>query len=712
MTENQELARSKSELVVNVEKEKSSRLLAEERLKISKSSLLLTKQENEELNKRGLVLENNLAKQDTRTQETISELIDCKSQLATLSAELKNSIAKENLLNTSHQKLKETNEQLTKERNELTILVTQLQTLQKERDTLLKDSDDNFKGKIDSLEAEISQLRTLLSQKATELSDFMSTSDSRSRWYQEKIDALNECLKSTTSDLNSKTQMIQELQSQQSLLTSKLRDAETKSQSYSVLNQTDDVLTQTDALRSELEKTRINLKDAFSQVDEYKGLYASTKETLTAMTTALEHSKQDHTIEVETLKKERDALSNDAAVLKDQLANLNSELDYQKNLLETLKHEHNKCEEEVKSNKTALASMKDQYQLELSKLTEDLNQQAMYANKAQENYEQELQRHADVSKTISQLREEAQKHKNKVHSLEASITELKKSLEENESCWAAQKQEYETQASLSSQRIEDLSTQNRLLFDQISLKDTDSIPINDELKSEARELISTLKRECDILQTKLELAKRDESNLKQKLEFTEQELSVAKSEIRKSQVTSDTRSIMIEENSKILEQLNQVNLLRESNITLRNELQRKSQRNQDLERNVEELQEALKPLENDILTLQRSVGAKDKQISLITEEVNRWKQRSQDILLKYERVDPEEHKKLAEELSQARAEAAANAQQRSELEDRFQRLKKQARERLDNARTTQNTLNAELTEARESQKASFRRCSG
>ena len=243
MTENQELARSKSELVVNVEKEKSSRLLAEERLKISKSSLLLTKQENEELNKRGLVLENNLAKQDTRTQETISELIDCKSQLATLSAELKNSIAKENLLNTSHQKLKETNEQLTKERNELTILVTQLQTLQKERDTLLKDSDDNFKGKIDSLEAEISQLRTLLSQKATELSDFMSTSDSRSRWYQEKIDALNECLKSTTSDLNSKTQMIQELQSQQSLLTSKLRDAETKSQSYSVLNQTDDVLT-------------------------------------------------------------------------------------------------------------------------------------------------------------------------------------------------------------------------------------------------------------------------------------------------------------------------------------------------------------------------------------------------------------------------------------------------------------------------------------
>ncbi|CUS24744.1 LAQU0S19e00650g1_1 [Lachancea quebecensis] len=704
-SEIQDLLKQKTKLAIEVEKERTSKCLAEERLKVSQGSLKLTKQENEELNKRYHIIQENLLKQDTKTQETLSSLVESQSKVATLEAELKSSIARIESLRSSQKQKAESNEQLTAERNNLMILVTQLQTLQGERDTLLEDTEKGYKEKVQSLEVEVSQLRLQLSKKSDEFNDFVTTSDSRSRWYQEKIDSLNETLKDVSSQVASQTQATRNLESQKKLLEGRLKEAETRAQSYDVLNQTDDVLAQTETLRMELEKSKIKLQDAYSQIEEQRGSCKSTEEALSAVTTAFERFKHEHSKDLGDMKKKEGELVSQVEALEHQLSNLNNELGHQKKQFDSEKVELENQIVSLHSSQSAVDSMKGHYEAQLGKLTQDLNQQAAFANKAQENYEQELQKHADVSKTISQLREESQKYKNQVSTLHSSIKQLEKIVDESDGKWLSQKEDYEAQLRSSNQRIEDLAVQNGLLLDQLDLevKHSDVELGQDEPQGKVRELITSLRRERDILQTKLEVSKRSETVLHQKLESIEQELSYTREELSKLQALSGQNSITAEEHNKLLEQLNQLNLLRESNITLRSEVQKKSQRCQELEGQVNDLQQSLQPLESELASLKRSVKAKDSQISLISEETNRWKQRSQDILSKFERIDPEEHKKLGEELSQAKAELATKADQNSELEDRFQRLKKQARERLDAAKAVQNSLSAELAQAREAQ---------
>ncbi|KAM3162371.1 Ubiquitin-like domain-containing protein [Lachancea thermotolerans] len=704
-SEIQELLRQKTKLAIEIEKERTSKCLAEERLKVSQGSLKLTKQENEELNKRYHIIQDNLLKQDTKTQETLSCLIESQSKLATLESELKSSVAKIESLSSSQKKNTESIEKLTAERNNLTILVTQLQTLQGERDKLLAETEKSYKEKVDALEVEASQLRTQLSRKDEEFNDFIQTNDSRSQWYQEKIDSLNETLKVVTSQLESQAQTTRDLESQKKLLEGRLKEVETKAQSYDVLNQTDDVLAQTEALRMELEKSKIKLQDAYSQIEEHRSRYKSAEEALSAITDAFERFKNEHSKDFGNMKKKEDELVGQVEALKHQISNLNNELGHQKKQFDSEKNELENQLVSLQSTQETMNSMKEHYEQQLGKLTQDLNQQAAFANKAQENYEQELQRHADVSKTISQLREESQKYKNQASVLQSSIEQLEKTLDESDGKWLNQKEEYEAQLRSLNQRIEDLTVQNGLLLDQLDLeaKDPSSELGQSEPQEKVRELITSLRRERDILQTKLEVSKRSETVSLRKLEAIEQELSFAKEELSSLQALSSQNSIMADEHNKLLEQLNQLNLLRESNITLRSEVQKKTQRCQELEGQIDNLQQSLQPLESELASLKRSVRAKDSQISLISEETNRWKQRSQDILSKFERIDPEEHKKLGEELSQAKAELAAKADQNSELEDRFQRLKKQARERLDAAKAVQNNLSVELAQAREAQ---------
>ncbi|SCU94095.1 LANO_0E05666g1_1 [Lachancea nothofagi CBS 11611] len=698
-----ELLKSKTELLVEVEQQKSSKSLAEERLKIAQGSLTLAKQECNELNRRYHKLQDNSAKQDAKTQETISEVIDCKSQIASLTAELKISVSNSEFLRSSHEKTKETNDQLIKERNELSILVAQLQTLQKERDTNLKEAEKNFKEKLGDLDVEINQLRGQLSTKNQEFNDYISASDSKIQWYQEKIDSLNATLTATVAKLSTITETMQNLESQHKVLEIKLMESETKNQSYSVINQTSDVLVQTETLRNELEKTKISLKDAYSQVDEYKNLYTSTGENLSSITAAFEDLKTRHNGEIEGMKKMEESLREEIFALRNHLSELNAELNHEKEEYNSKKKDYDEQLNTLKISQESIDAIKHQYQQQVNQLTSDLNEQASFANKAQENYEQELQRHADVSKTISQLREQSQTYKNEVQSLKSSNKEFQRILEENEESWARQKQNYESRLDTMNQRVEDLLTQNRLLFDQLDLKSIRDTPENDPsgMQSDIRELISTLRRECDIYQTKLEVVKRDESLLQRKLQISEAELLAAKEELNNYQASADKNSYLAEEHNKILEQLNQLNLLRESNITLRNDLQSKSKQNQTLAAKVEELQAVINPLESELSSLKRSMATKDKQLSLMSEETERWKQRSQDILHTYERVDPEEHKKMIDELLQIKNELAEKTDQNTELEDRFQRLKKQARERLDTARAAQTSLATELAELRE-----------
>ncbi|SCU89538.1 LAFA_0E18888g1_1 [Lachancea sp. 'fantastica'] len=696
-TQVNDLLKTRADLLLEVERERSSRTLADERLRLANETLKLAKRESKEVASKCDKLQDTLIRQDARTQETVTDIIDCKSHIARLSSELKNSIANSELLRASHEKDRRTIEQLTSEKSELSVLVAQLQTLQKEREALIHGTESSFEGKIEILNQEIRQLRSQLVSKAQDLEAFVSATDSKSQWYQNKIDSLNESLSETTAKLNLQMDALHHLKAQSA---SSEPSAQVPSTLQSYDNQTGNE--QTPSLRIEIGKLKLHLQEAYSQVDEYKSMNASTEECLSSVTEAYEQLKSDHSRESANAKEQEKVLKEEISTLTTSLSSLASKLKDEREQLTSKNDDITNRMSAFKESQQSIDTLKEHYQKQLDQLTFDLKEQSALTSQTHKKYEEELQRHADASRVMNRFREESETIK---HQLQTAITahkDLQKTLESREEEWVTKKRDLESQLDAANHRIEDLLTQNRLLFNQVEFKfsEQSSGTYTENNDSQSRDLILSLRRECDICRAKLEVVDGERKKLQRKLRISESELLTAKEELNSYESTAARQSIMTEEHEKVLEELNQLNLLRESNITLRSNLQTKSEQNSELEKKVEELQASIGPTENELSSLKHSIAAKDKQIELASEEVDRWKTRTQDILHTYERVDPEEHRKLIEELTQAKAELASKIELNTEIEARFQRLKKQARERLDAAKTLQTTLTADLNAQR------------
>lgn len=67
----------------------------------------------------------------------------------------------------------------------------------------------------------------------------------------------------------------------------------------------------------------------------------------------------------------------------------------------------------------------------------------------------------------------------------------------------------------------------------------------------------------------------------------------------------------------------------------------------------------LDPLKEQVQTLQAEVEAKEHNIKLLEEDNERWKNRNQTILAKYERIDPEELQVLKNEVEALKTERDA-----------------------------------------------------
>ena len=111
-----------------------------------------------------------------------------------------------------------------------------------------------------------------------------------------------------------------------------------------------------------------------------------------------------------------------------------------------------------------------------------------------------------------------------------------------------------------------------------------------------------------------------------------------------------------------MSKINQLNVLRESNDTLRAESDRNMKKARSLTEELRVLQQQLQPLHEDQARLQSELVTKDMQIRLLEEDNARWKSRNEQVLAKYERIDPAELQALKDEVESLRKQAEDAAQ--------------------------------------------------
>ncbi|QLQ81964.1 hypothetical protein HG537_0G02180 [Torulaspora globosa] len=690
----QNLQKTKIDLTVSLEKERSSRTLAEERFKLLQGTLEMTKQENSLLLKRFHDLEDNMSSQEAKATETVHKFIACQSKLSILESKAAYLEEEKSILMASNESMKNDLRKLVEEKNSLTIVITQLQTLQSERETLLNDTHESYKEKLDQMEQSLSNLTSTIESKEEKIRSIELSRDDQIVWYQNKLDTIRDEEKQLKEEMTEKEALIGQLKAQIEDITKRLEENE---KNHAAKSASEDIIGADSKIRHDLEKLSLQLKHAYSQVEQYKEIASAAEESYQKLRAEYDRAREEFDSEIKNLLSEKSNQESEISQLKDSIDFLNSEYAAQRNKTEEEKHELSKRILSLEGSRDALQNVEMEFKQQMDQLKSDLKQQTVYANVAQSNYEEELQRHAEATRIIRELRAEVETARIETEKLNASEQQARALLEANEKNWFNQKTELEKDLEIYRERVEDLSNQNKLLFDQIQLfskgESTDSEP-----HAESRELLTNLRRERDILETKLTVSKREEKVLHQRLLSLEDELSEMRKKFLKSQANDLDQATLAKQHSEIMEQLNQMNLLRESNITLRSAANAAQEKNVELQKELADLQDKILPLECEIDNCHKFIKERDQEIKLLRDETERWKARSHDILRRQEKIDPEEFKKLEEQVASLQEQLKDRTKENTDLDDRFNRLKKQAHEKLNASKITQANLSAELND--------------
>jgi nucleoprotein TPR len=462
---------------------------------------------------------------------------------------------------------------------------------------------------------------------------------------------------------------------------------------------------QVSELKRDLELAKGELEHAKEQVEVYKTISQETEERLQSVTETQEQYREETERAVEDKEKK-------IQDLEARIEEISAELSTTNNELSKLRDEQGEAGRRLEEQKATLEAeitrLKEENERQIAAAQfhqDDLKAQAEIAQRAQQNYESELLKHAEAAKNLQAVRAEANQLKLELVESRTQADTYKKDLAQKEESWSELKERYESELAELQKRREEVLHQNNLLHTQLEgissqiaalQKDRANIPDSEQDQGTTapnleglQEVIKFLRREKEIVDVQYHLSTQEAKRLRQQLDYTQSQLDEARLKLEQQRrAAADSEHTALSHN-KLMETLNELNLFRESSVTLRNQVKQAESALAEKSTRVEELLQQIEPLETRIRELENIVETKDGEMKLLQADRDRWQQRTQNILQKYDRVDPAEMEGLKEKLASLekerdealsardtlQAQAATFPEQLKHAEDRTQELR-------------------------------------
>lgn len=723
-----ELTRKNSELLSEISRSSSQLGAATQRAELLQSNFNMLKNENAELQKRYAALLENANRQDLRTQQAAEDLVETKGLVESLQRENANLKAEKDLWKNIEKRLIEDNEVLRNERSRLDSLNANLQTILNEREHTDAESRRRLQLSVESLESELQSTKRKLNSEVEESKKAALRREYEHEQSQKRIDDLVASLSSVREELVATKTTRDHLQTRVDELTVELRSAEERLQVVQSrpsiaaapaeaaaaaeegvpdtgLTREQELGIQVSELKRDLELAKGELEHAKEQVEVYKTISQETEERLQSVTETQEQYRE----ETERLVEEKEKKIQD---LEARIEEISSELSTTNNELSKLRDEQGEAGRRLEEQKAALEAeitrLKEENERQIAAAQfhqDDLKAQAEIAQRAQQNYESELLKHAEAAKNLQAVRAEVNQLKLELVESRTQADTYKKDLAQKEESWSELKERYESELTELQKRREEVLHQNNLLHTQLEgissqiaalQKDRANIPESEQDEGTTapnleglQEVIKFLRREKEIVDVQYHLSTQEAKRLRQQLDYTQSQLDEARLKLEQQRrAAADSEHTALSHN-KLMETLNELNLFRESSVTLRNQVKQAETALAEKSTRVDELLRQIEPLETRIRELENVVETKDGEMKLLQADRDRWQQRTQNILQKYDRVDPAEMEGLKEKLASLekerdeaisardtlQAQAATFPEQLKHAEDRTQELR-------------------------------------
>ncbi|KAE8386899.1 hypothetical protein BDV23DRAFT_137008 [Aspergillus alliaceus] len=728
-----DLSRKNSELMSEISRSSSQLGAATQRAELLQSNFSMLKSENVELQKRYATLLENANRQDLKTQQAAEDLVETKGLVESLQRENANLKAEKDLWKNIERRLIEDNETLRNERSRLDSLNANLQTILNEREHTDSESRRRLQLSVESLESELQSTKRKLNDEVEESKKAALRREYEHEQSQKRIDDLVTSLGSVREELVATKTTRDHLQSRVDELTVELRSAEERLQvmqsrpSVSAapaeastnteegtqetgLTREQELGIQVAELKRDLDLAKGEFEHAKEQVEDYKAISQGAEERLESATETHEQYRE----ETERLVEEKDKKIQD---LEKRIEEISTELSTTNSELSKLRDEQGDVARRLEEQKTVLESeiarLKDENERQLAAAQfhqADLKAQAEISQHAQQNYESELVKHAEAAKNLQLVRSEVNQLKLELVESRTQVDTYKKDLAQKEDSWNELKVRYESEISELQKRREEVLHQNSLLHSQLenitnqisalqrdraNIHDTEDEGENTAPNLEGlQEVIKFLRREKEIVDVQYHLSTQESKRLRQQLEYTQSQLDEARLKLEQQRrAAADSEHTALSHN-KLIETLNELNLFRESSVTLRNQVKQAESALAEKSARVDELVQQMEPLETRIRELENVVETKDGEMKLLQADRDRWQQRTQNILQKYDRVDPAEMEGLKEKLEALQNERDEAVSARDTLQEQAASFPEQ----LKTAEDRVQELRAKLTE--------------
>ncbi|KAI0062383.1 hypothetical protein BV25DRAFT_683663 [Artomyces pyxidatus] len=431
-------------------------------------------------------------------------------------------------------------------------------------------------------------------------------------------------------------------------------------------------------LRSSLKVAQLDLANARSNVQQFQEISQANEEALATLSATYDEYKASTEAQITNSEAERDVLQKRLDSLTQELQKSQEALAESQRILDTERDAWENDKKTLEDTIVDLTTAEKNVADDRTSRDAEVHAQEERVKAAEERYSREVVAHAESIKAIEEL-------KKRLAVLQASAREnltnaetAQAKLSASEASWGQQRQALDREIADLAARCKALTEQNNVLHQHLdsvssqaarireaanatprSSSDVDPSEDSDTKLSELRAVITYLRKEKEIVDMQYELSKQENARLKAQIGHLTHDLEETRATLSEERERAVSSAATDAQHAELVEKIQQLNLLRESNATLRADSEAHAKRARDLDIQVKLLTVELEPLRERERILQADLDAQKGHVSRLEDESRKWQQRNSQLLSKYDRIDPAEVQALRNEIEALKAEKVA-----------------------------------------------------
>jgi len=645
------------------------------------------------------------------------------------------------------------NTSLTRERNNINDILRNMQVMQGEIERNAEDSRRRLETQLSKSEAQLSELKEKVKAEADLARQAAVQRQIEAREYQSKIDKLTDEHLTARENLSAASATKGHLETQVTQLQKQLTMKEERLAVYeghrrsdprsnpdgnpnASLSQ-DTSLTKEQRLEIELSELKIELVAAKEEctraqqnVEQFKSISHSAEAALASLTATHDEYKSSQEAELERKQSALTSLEEHLRKVTEDLSAVTSQNSELHRQLESQRADFEKEKLLLNNKLVDLEEIETRVKARDNELRAEVNNQMKLAQDSHDRYKAEVQNHANSLNELKQVKSELEAARASITEAQTTAQTATAKLTSSEASWSEQKATLQKELASIQTRCDDLLKQNNLLHEHLETVSAQATKLSNHTIDQAagedpgdqklshhdsnenmvesveqlRGVIRYLRNNYDIAQQQIELSKMESARLQQQLQHASKALDQTKMDLNHERERSRQGYVSSAEHAQLLDQINTLNMIRESNITLRDEASRSERKAKQLEERLKETAETVEPLKQELRELQLTVQQYQQEIGILNEDNERWKLRNQQILEKYDRVDPAEVQGLRDEIERLKQELVQTREELSQVQhfrEKFWTIQGQARANRQKSNDEKLALEAKLASVTE-----------